>query len=47
MKHLFLTVCALLSIGYAFAEKHNIMIYSDPEIESIVDQNNKSYSFSR
>lgn len=45
MKHLFLTVCALLSIGYAFAEKHNVYIYSDPEIESIVDQNNKSYSF--
>ncbi len=45
MKHLFLTLCALLSISYAFAGKHEIWIYYDDEIASIVDQNNKEYSF--
>ena len=45
MKRLFFTLCALLSIGYAVADTRNIMIYYSDQIASIVDQNNKEYSF--
>lgn len=46
MKHLFLTVCALLSLNYAFAGVHTFYLYDDPAepiIVSVVDQDNNSY----
>ena len=49
MKHCFLTLIALLGLSYAFAGTHTVTFYdnaSDPNFQSIVDQNNDAYDVS-
>jgi len=44
MKHLLVTLIALMGISYAFADTHTVTFYEDPNIVSITDQDNNSYT---